>query len=56
MLAVEDLIYVCLVGILLVYMIMAIQFQSLKSPLIVLSVVPYPLLVVFLLVILPVLN
>jgi len=40
MLAVEDLIYVCLVGILLVYMIMAIQFQSLKSPLIVLSVVP----------------
>ncbi len=40
MLAVEDLIYACLVGILLVYMIMAIQFQSLKSPLIVLSVIP----------------
>lgn len=40
MLAVEDLIYACLVGILLVYMIMAIQFQSLKYPLIVLSVIP----------------
>ncbi|MDD3106897.1 MAG: efflux RND transporter permease subunit [Bacilli bacterium] len=40
MLAIEDLIYACLVGILLVYMIMAIQFQSLKYPLIVLSVIP----------------